>query len=204
MKVANIPFEETVISLDAPNFKQVVRPVSGTGKVPVLIDGEVRVWESLAILEYLAENFPEAGLWPAESGLRAIARAISNEMHAGFVPLRRHMPMNMWRPVIKREMTPEVTANVQRIESIWSECRERYGKKRGGPFLFGGFGAADAMYAPVVARLNTYNVDVTSTAKAYMDEVMQLPAWREWHAAALKETWVLAEDEVDWPTVRRV
>jgi len=204
MKVANIPFEETVISLDAPNFKQVVGPVSATGKVPVLIDGEVRVWESLAILEYLAENFPEAGLWPAESGLRAIARAISNEMHAGFVPLRRHMPMNMWRPVIKREMTPEVTANVQRIESIWSECRERYGKKRGGPFLFGGFGAADAMYAPVVARLNTYNVDVTSTAKAYMDEVMQLPAWREWHAAALKETWVLAEDEVDWPTVRRV
>lgn len=204
MKVANIPFEETVISLDAPNFKQVVGPVSATGKVPVLIDGEVRVWESLAILEYLAENFPEAGLWPAESGLRAIARAISNEMHAGFVPLRRHMPMNMWRPVIKRELTPEVTANVQRIESIWSECRERYGKKRGGPFLFGGFGAADAMYAPVVARLNTYNVDVTSTAKAYMDEVMQLPAWREWHAAALKETWVLAEDEVDWPTVRRV
>jgi len=204
MKVANIPFEETVISLDAPNFKQVVGPVSGTGKVPVLIDGEVRVWESLAILEYLAENFPEAGLWPAESGLRAIARAISNEMHAGFVPLRRHMPMNMWRPVIKRELTPEVTANVQRIESIWSECRERYGKKRGGPFLFGGFGAADAMYAPVVARLNTYNVDVTSTAKAYMDEVLQLPAWREWHAAALKETWVLAEDEVDWPTVRRV
>jgi glutathione S-transferase len=204
MKVANIPFEETVISLDAPNFKQVVGPVSATGKVPVLIDGEVRVWESLAILEYLAENFPEAGLWPAESGLRAIARAISNEMHAGFVPLRRHMPMNMWRPVIKRELTPEVTANVQRIESIWSECRERYGKKRGGPFLFGGFGAADAMYAPVVARLNTYNVDVTSTAKAYMDEVMQLPAWREWHAAALTETWVLAEDEVDWPTVRRV
>ena len=204
MKVANIPFEETVISLDAPNFKQVVRPVSGTGKVPVLIDGEVRVWESLAILEYLAENFPEAGLWPAESGLRAIARAISNEMHAGFVPLRRHMPMNMWRPVIKREMTPEVTANVQRIESIWSECRERYGKKRGGPFLFGGFGAADAMYAPVVSRLHTYGIQVTTTTKTYMDAVMQLPAWREWHAAALKETWVLAEDEVDWPEVRRV
>jgi len=203
MKAANIPFEETVISLDAPNFKQVVGAVSGTGKVPVLIDGEVCVWESLAILEYLAEKFPKAELWPAESGTRAVARAISNEMHAGFVPLRRHLPMNMWRPVIKRELTPEAIANVQRIESIWSECRMRYGKK-GGPFLFGRFGATDAMYAPVVARLYTYGVDVTSATKAYMDAVMQLPAWREWQAAALKETWVLAEDEVDWPTVRRV
>jgi glutathione S-transferase len=204
MKAANIPFEETVISLDAPNFKQVVGPVSGTGKVPVLIDGDVHVWESLAILEYLVEKFPNAGLWPADDTARAFARAVSNEMHAGFVPLRRHMPMNMWRPVIKRELTPEVSANVQRIELMWSECRMRYGSKSGGPFLFGGFGAADAMYAPVVARLHTYDVDVAATTKAYMDAVMALPAWREWHAAALKETWVLAEDEIDWPTVLRV
>ena len=204
MKAANIPFEETVISLDAPNFKQVVGPVSGTGKVPVLIDGDVRIWESLAILEYLAEKFPNAGLWPADGTARAFARAVSNEMHAGFVPLRRHMPMNMWRPVIKRELTPEVSANVQRIELMWSECRMRYGSKSCGPFLFGGFGAADAMYAPVVARLHTYGVDVAATTKAYMDAVMALPAWPEWHAAALKETWVLAEDEVDWPTVLRV
>jgi glutathione S-transferase len=204
MKATNIPFEETVISLDAPNFKQVVGPVSGTGKVPVLIDGDVHVWESLAILEYLAEKFPNAGLWPADGVARAFARAVSNEMHAGFVPLRRHMPMNMWRPVIKRELTPEVSANVQRIELMWSECRMRYGSKSGEQFLFGGFGAADAMYAPVVARLHTYGVDVAATTKAYMDAVMALPAWREWHAAALKETWVLAEDEVDWPTVLRV
>jgi glutathione S-transferase len=204
MKATNIPFEETVISLDAPSFKQVVGPVSGTGKVPVLIDGDVHVWESLAILEYLAEKFPNAGLWPADGAARAFARAVSNEMHAGFVPLRKHMPMNMWRPVIKRELTPEVSANVQRIELMWSECRMRYGSKSGEPFLFGGFGAADAMYAPVVARLHTYGVDVAATTKAYMDAVMALPAWREWHAAALKETWVLAEDEVDWPTVLRV
>jgi len=204
MKATDIPFEETVISLDAPNFKQVVGPVSGTGKVPVLIDGDVRIWESLAILEYLAEKFPNAGLWPAEAAARAFARAVSNEMHAGFVPLRRHMPMNMWRPVIKRELTPEASANVQRIGLMWSECRMRYGSKSGRPFLFGGFGAADAMYAPVVARLHTYGVDVATTTKAYMDAVMALPAWREWHAAALKETWVLAEDEVDWPTVLRV
>src|SRR5262245_27134477 len=108
MKVANIPFEETVISLDAPNFKKVVGPVSGTGKVPVLIDGEISVWESLAILEYLAEKFPRAALWPTDSAARALARAISSEMHAGFLPLRRHMPMNMRRPVKKRELTPDV------------------------------------------------------------------------------------------------
>ena len=204
MKVANIPFEETVLSLDASNFKQVVGPVSGTGKVPVLIDGNVHVWESLAILEYLAEKFPDAGLWPADSPARAFARAISNEMHAGFLPLRRLMPMNMWRPVIKRELTSDAAANVRRIEAMWAQCRARHGNKSGGPFLFGRFGAADAMYAPIVARLHTYGVDVTATTRAYMDAVMALPAWREWYAAAIKETWVLAEDEVDWPTVWRI
>jgi glutathione S-transferase len=204
MKVANISFEETVISLDAPNFKQVVGPVSGTGKVPVLIDGNVLVWESLAILEYLAEKFPNAGLWPADSAARAFARVISNEMHAGFQPLRRLMPMNMWRPVIKRELTPEAAGNVKRIEAMWAECRVLYGQKSAEPFLFGHFGAADAMYAPVVARLHTYGVEVGGTTRAYMDAVIALPAWQEWYAAAIKETWVLAADEVNWPTVHRV
>ena len=111
--------------------------------------------------------------------------------------------MNMWRPVIKRELTPEVSANVQRIELMWSECRTRYGSKSGGSFLFGGFGAADAMYAPVVARLHTYAVDVAATTKTYMDAVMALPAWREWRDAARREPWVLEHDEVDWPTVLR-
>jgi glutathione S-transferase len=125
-------------------------------------------------------------------------------MHAGFLPLRRLMPMNMWRPVIKRELTPEAAANIKRIETMWSECRARYGQKGGGPFLFGAFSAADAMYAPVVARLHTYGVDVSAPTKSYIDAVMALSAWHEWYAAALKETWVLAEDEVDWPTVHRV
>jgi glutathione S-transferase len=201
MKVAGIPFEETVISLDAAEFKTHVGAASGTGKVPVLIDGDVRVWESTAILEYLAEKFPAAGLWPADAAARALARAVANEMHAGFLPLRRHLPMNMWRPVIKRELTPEVDVNVQRIEAIWSDCRARFGT--GGPFLFGRFGAADAMYTPVVARLHTYAVAVGAGAHAYMDAVMALPAWGEWYAAAIKEPWVLAADEVDWPTVRK-
>jgi glutathione S-transferase len=199
MKVGGLAFEETVISLDAAHFKREVGGVSGTGKVPVLIDGDVSVWESLAILEYLAEKFPAAGLWPADRGARAHARAIASEMHAGFLPLRRHLPMNMWRPVMKRALTPEVETNVRRIEAMWADCRSRFGS--GGPFLFGRFGATDAMYAPVVARFHTYAVAVGATTKAYMDAVMALPAWGEWHAAAVREPWVLAEDEVDWPKV---
>jgi len=201
MKVAGIPFTEQVHSLDAADFKTHVTKVSGSGKVPALADGDVHVWESLAILEYLAETFPDAGLWPADPKARAYARAIAAEMHAGFIPLRRHLPMNMWRPVKPRMLTPEVTANVQRIEFIWTDCRTRFGQ--GGPFLFGGFGTADAMYAPVVSRFHTYAVPVSASARRYMDAVMALPAWAEWRNAALKEPWVLAEDEVDWPTVLR-
>jgi glutathione S-transferase len=201
MKAAGIPFEEELISLDAPDFKSRLTAVSGTGKVPTLIDGETRVWESLAILEYLAERFPEVKLWPSDAAARAHARAISSEMHAGFQALRKACPMNIWRPVIKREFPPDVMANVARIDAMWSGCRERYG--RDGAFLFGRFGAADAMYAPVVSRFHTYAIAVSATAKAYMDAVMALPAWSEWAAAAVKEPWVLAEDEVDWPKVLR-
>jgi glutathione S-transferase len=206
MKVAGIAFDEVVISLDAADFKPRVSKISGTGKVPALDDNGIQVWESLAILEYLAERFPAAKLWPADPAARAHARAICSEMHAGFLPLRRACPMNMWRPVKKRELNAEAQANVCRIETMWAECRSRcgQGQRDGGPFLFGAFGAADAMYAPVVARFHTYGVEVDETACGYMDAVMALPAWAEWKAAALKESWVLAEDEVDWPEVLRV
>jgi glutathione S-transferase len=110
--------------------------------------------------------------------------------------------MNMWRPMAPRQLTPEVEANVRRIEAIWTDCRTRYGAD--GAFLFGGFGAADAMYAPVVSRFHTYAVEVGTAAHAYMDAVMALPGWGEWRAAALAEPWVLPEDEVDWPKVVRV
>jgi glutathione S-transferase len=202
MKVAGIPFTEEVISLDAAEFKSRVSTISGTGKVPALDDGGIHVWESLAILEYLAEKLPQAGLWPAAPAARAHARAVAAEMHAGFMPLRRHCPMNMWRPVSGRELPPDVMANVQRIDTMWTDCRSRCGA--GGPFLFGRFGAADAMYAPVVSRLHTYDIEVGPVSRAYMAAVMALPAWIEWRAAALKEPWVLPEDEVDWPTVLRV
>ena len=199
MKVCGIDFDEVVISLNADDFKSRVSKISGTGKVPVLDDSGVHVWESLAILEYLAEKFPAAKLWPVDPVARAHARTVSSEMHAGFVPLRRACPMNMWRPVKRRELNDEVLANVRRIEAIWGECRTRYGA--GGPFLFGAFGAADAMYAPVVARFHTYDVEVGAAARAYMAAVMALPAWAEWAVAARKEPWVLPEDEVDWPNV---
>lgn len=199
MKVAGIPFDETVISLNAPDFKPRLLAVSGTGKVPTLVDGDVKVWESLAILEYLAEKFPDAGLWPKDRAARAHARVVATEMHGGFIPLRKLLPMNLWRPVIKRELTPDAAANVKRIEDMWADCRTRYSQS--GPFLFGAFGAADAMYAPVVSRFHTYAVEVSAATRAYMDAVMALPAWREWHEAGVREPWVLPEDEVDWPTV---
>jgi glutathione S-transferase len=197
MKVAGIPFEEEVISLDAEDFKQRTTKISGTGKVPALDDDGVHVWESLAILEYLAERFPQAGLWPADPIARAHARAIAAEMHAGFVPLRRHLPMNVRRPPKAHALAPEVAANVHRIDAMWTDCRNRFGA--GGPFLFGAFGAADAMYAPVASRFHTYVVDLSPSARAYVAAVMALPAFVEWEAAAVQEPWVLPRVEVDWP-----
>jgi glutathione S-transferase len=201
MKVAGIAFEETVISLEAQDFKARVTAVSGAGRVPVLIDGDTHIWESLAILEYLAEKFPRAGLWPAQAAARAHARAVASEMHAGFLPLRRQLPMNVWRPVKARALDDDAEANVTRIDAIWSECRTRFGAD--GPFLYGAFGAADAMYAPVIWRLHTYAVEVGAVARAYMAAVMTLPAWNEWREAARREPWVLPHDEVDWPQVLR-
>ncbi len=202
MKAAGIAFDEVVISLDAEDFKARVAKHSGSGKVPVLIDGNVEVWESLAILEYVAEKFPAAKLWPSDVAARAHARAISSEMHAGFAPLRNAAPMNMWRPVKQLALNAEVEANVARIDAMWTDCRSRFGV--GGPFLFGAFTAADAMYAPVVSRFHTYGVSVSEGARSYMTAVMALPAWGEWLSAALKEPWVLSKDEIDWPTVLRV
>ena len=195
MKVVKIGFDEEVICLTAPEFKLRLNAIAGSGKVPVLIDGPVRVWESLAILEYLAERFSGASLWPADAATRAEARAIAAEMHAGFGALRRELQMNMRRAPKARTLSAEAQQEVRRIEAIWTLCKSR--SSSAGPFLFGPFGAADAMYAPVVSRFHTYGVDVGRTAQAYMQEVMALPAWAEWQTAALQETWILPEDEVD-------
>ena len=200
MKVAGIAFEERVISLNDPDFKRAIASVSKNGRVPAIDDDGVHVWESLAVLEYLAEKFPHAKLWPADAQARAHARAIAAEMHAGFGALRSECPMNFWRPVKRRDLSAEAVADAAHIDSMWSECLARYG----GPFLFGAFGAADAMYAPVVSRFHTYAIEVGERSRAYMGAVMALPAWGEWKEAALKEPWVLPYDEPDWPTVLRV
>ena len=170
--------------------------------MPILIDGDVRVWESLAILEYAAEKFRDAHLWPSESKARAHARAISTEMHAGFVPLRSECGMNMWRPPAKKDLSQDAQANVARIQAIWTETRAKYGA--GGPFLFGKFTAADAMYAPVVSRFETYAIDVTAPVADYMQAMIALPAWQEWRRAALRETWVIPKFEDKYPDVPRL
>jgi glutathione S-transferase len=202
MKVAGLAFDEQVVSLGDPDFKKTVMQVSPAGRVPALDDDGICVWETLAILEYLNEKFPAAALWPADRAARAHARAIAAEMHAGFAALRRECPMNMWRPLKSHPLSAEASADVARIDAMWTDCRARFGQQ--GPFLFGGFSAADAMYAPVVSRFATYMVPVGPTSRAYMEAVMALPAWQEWRAAALKEPWVLPADEPDWPAVPRV
>jgi glutathione S-transferase len=195
MKVAGIAFDEMVISLDAPDFKSRVTVVSGAGKVPALVDGGISVWESLAILEYLAEKFPTSGLWPREAWARAHARAAASEMHGGFGALRNQLPMNVRRPVKAHAVEDDAKRDIARIDALWSECRARFGNE--GPFLYGAFGAADAMYAPVVWRFHTYAVEVSAVAGAYMRHVMELPAWNEWREAALREPWVLPRNEIE-------
>jgi glutathione S-transferase len=202
MKVAGIAFDEVVIPLYERGSREQALQYSPAGKVPVLIDGDQRIWESLAILEYLAEKFPQARLWPDDARARNHARVVSTEMHGGFQALRKNCPMNLWLPVKSRPLPEEAMADTRRITALWADCRTRFG--HGGLFLFGTFGAADAMYAPVVARLHTYGVNVDARTRSYMDAVMALPAWSEWRGAALKEPWIMKGNEPDWPLVRGI
>jgi glutathione S-transferase len=193
MRVAGIPFKETVISLYVPGSREKVLAASPSGKVPALIDGDITIWDSLAIIEYLAERFPEARLWPEDRARRAHARSISAEMHSGFMALRNECGMNLHRPVRAVELSADARANVARIEEIWIECRER--RATSGPYLFGAFGAADAMFAPVVHRFRTYAIPVAPQAAAYMETMMALPAFAEWTRAGLAETLVIEKFE---------
>ena len=188
LRANNIPFEEVFIPLytDNPADKQRILSFSRAGKVPALIDGDITVWDSLAIIEYLAERFPEAKLWPEDRAMRAHARSISAEMHSGFMALRNECGMNLHRSVGAVALSADAKANIARVEEVWRDCRQRYA--RSGPFLFGAFTGADAMFAPVVHRLRTYAIDVGAEAKAYMETMMALPAFREWTEAGLAET----------------
>jgi len=182
-----IPFAELVIPLDMPDTRQRILNVSPSGKCPSLHDGPVSVWESLAIVEYIAEKFPEKAIWPKGKAARALARSLSSEMHAGFQALRNHCPTNFRRPVRKRELTAEAAADVARIQAAWAAARGAYGKE--GRFLFGRFCAADAMFAPVVNRFHVYDVPVTKGSQAYMEAIMALPAWKAWIKGAEAEPW---------------
>src|SRR5262245_43610407 len=195
LRANNIAFEEIFIPLYTDNKadKERILSFSRAGKVPALIDGDITVWDSLAIIEYVAERFPEAKLWPEGRAARAHARSISAEMHSGFLPLRNECGMNLHRPIGALNLSADAQGNVARIEQIWTECRERYGKQ--GPFLFGAFTAADAMYAPVVHRFRTYAISVVPQAQAYMETMMALPAFAEWTKAGLAETLVIEKFE---------
>jgi glutathione S-transferase len=185
LKHVGVPFEEKVIPLDQPQTGAEIARFSPSGRVPVLLDGETRVWDSLAIAEYLNERFPQAQLWPADATARAAARAVSAEMHSGFTALREAMPMK-FNESLHVEQTPPVQKDIQRIKAVWAECRERFGK--GGPFLFGAYSIADAMYGPVVSRFQTYGVALDGPAGAYAQHVWKLPAMQEWLAGARAET----------------
>ena len=190
LRANDIAFEEIFIPLYTGDAdKKRILSFTHSGKVPALIDGDVTVWDSLAIIEYVAERFPEARLWPEDRARRAHARSISSEMHSGFMALRNECGMNLHRPVRPIALSDDARANVARIEQIWMDCRARYGEL--GPFLFGTFGAADAMFAPVVHRFRTYAIAVAPQARAYMDTMMALPAFQEWTDAGLAETLVI-------------
>jgi glutathione S-transferase len=181
LKVLGVPFDEKRIALRRPETKAEILRYSPGGRVPILRDGDTVVWDSLAILEYLAEKHPQ--LWPSDAAQRAKARSVAAEMHSGFAALREHMSMNTRKRYPGKGRTPESMADVARIDEIWSQAR--------GPFLFGDFTAADAMYAPVVLRFRTYEVEVRK--KSYMDAMLALPAMREWIEAAEREAETVSE-----------
>lgn len=179
------PYEERLVSTGDPDWHAQVERLSPSGKVPLLLDGDLAVHDSLAIVEYLNERFPAAGLWPADARARAIARSVAAEMHSGFVALRSNMPMDIQAEEPGKGHVPEALADAQRIQAIWRDCRERFGKS--GPFLFGAFTAADAFYAPVVFRFLSYGVPLDATAKAYCEAVTKDRKVAKWALAARRE-----------------
>ena len=190
LRANNIAFDEVFIPLYTGEAdKQRILNFTHSGKVPALIDGDVTIWDSLSIIEYVAERFPETRLWPEDRARRAHARSISAEMHSGFAALRNECGMNLHRPIGAIPLSADARANVTRIQEIWIECRERYGKL--GPYLFGAFGAADAMFAPVVHRFRTYAIAVAPEVQAYMETMMSLPAFQQWTRAGVAETLVI-------------
>jgi glutathione S-transferase len=197
LKHTGAAFEEVIIPLDQRDSAANLRRQSPSGRVPVLRHGTLTIWETLAICEYLAEQFPDARLWPADRDARAHARAVSNEMHAGFAALRNLLPMDISRRWPLGDRLAKVGPDVERVAAIWRECRQRFGSRGAdgaGDFLFGGFTIADAMFAPVTTRFLTYSVPLDPVCSAYVAAMQRWPAMQEWAAAAKAEPWVINDD----------
>jgi glutathione S-transferase len=187
LRQCGIPFEETVIRLRTPETAANLAKVSPTGLVPALVHGKAVVWETLAILEYLAELFPDRKLWPDDREARRLARCVAAEMHSGFLELRYGWPMNLRRPRAHKPLEGVAAEHERRIKALWRQCRAAHGAS--GPFLFGHFTGADAMYAPVVTRFDTYGGKLDDDIRAYVDAVLATPAMKQWYAEAAQEPW---------------
>jgi glutathione S-transferase len=194
LKESGLAFDEVLIPLDQPNTKTELLRLSPSGRVPALKHGDLTVWDSLAIGEYLAEICPDKQLWPADPAARAVARSISAEMHSGFTPLREHFPMNLRSSFPNRGVTPEVQSDINRITSLWREQRRKLAPEAG-PFLFGHFTVTDAMFAPVVSRFRTYRIDLDEMCQAYADALWALPSYKAWQEASGHEPMIIESAE---------
>lgn len=199
LKHFGIAFDEELVLLNGEGWKDIIRKKSPSGKVPVLIDGEVVVPETIAIIEYLHDKYPAKGIWPSNRVERALARAASAEMHGGFTALRNAAPMNLRASHPGKVDLDVVADDLKRIERLWGDLLSR----SGGPYLFGNFTAADAMFAPVATRIRTYELPTTDLAGEYVEAIYALPAFQEWFAEATKEPWVVEHDEIDFIRARK-
>lgn len=194
-----IPFKIKKVSLFTDSMERDLAVHFSDNKVPILIDDDLEVWDSLAILEYLVERFPETRGWPEERSARAVARSVCAEMHSGFFGMRGELPMNCRRRFPGFEPGPEAQRDIDRVLGLWRFCRERYGAS--GPWLFGEFSAADCMYAPVVMRLLSYEIPLDAVSSVYARTLFESPAMQQWVKAGAGEAEVIDEDEADWPSV---
>lgn len=199
MTALGVAFEETVIPMYLPDSKARMLDISPTGKMACLHDGDIIIWESLAIVEYVNEKFPAKGVWPSDPAARAHARATASEMHAGFQALRSLCPMNLGRRFAARDLGSDAADNVRRFEGLVSDARRRFGA--GGDFLYGSFSAADAMYAPLATRLDTYQFRLAPQTRAYVDAILAHPAFLAWKRSGLAEPWGITHYEEGWTAV---
>lgn len=197
MKMLDIPFEEKLFPLFTPEGTAEIAKLSPSGLVPALIDsdGDINVWDSLAIMDYLADNHPNLAIWPTDKSARAHARSMAAEMHGGLFGIRSACSMNLGKKFANKDRGADCAKDVARICQLINEARAKFGTD--GDFLYGQFGAVDAMYAPIVTRLDTYSIEVDAVTQKYMDAVLGLPEFKQWRDAAMQETWVIGEDEVD-------